>query len=89
MNVAPNVDQALKMRRLETFTVEGAAPNVLVADEMAWSALQRVLGNDPLAKWDCKVMLHDYVPGENTESGEPCVKFHAEFVRMPDEPVDQ
>lgn len=85
MNVAPNVDQALKMRRLETFTVEGVAANVLFADEMAWGALRLILGNDPLAKWDCKVMLHDFLPGDQTQSGEPAVKFHAEFVRIPDE----
>ena len=85
MNTPSNVDQALKMRRLETFTVEGVAANVLFADEMAWGALQQVLGNDPLAKWDCKVMLHDFVPADTTEAGEPAVKFHAEFVRIPDE----
>jgi hypothetical protein len=85
MNIAPNVDQALKQRRLEVFTVEGVAANVLVADEMAWKGLQEVLGNDSLRAWDCKVMLHDYVPADATQSGEPAVKFHAEFLRQPDE----
>lgn len=85
MNVAPNVDQAIKMRRLEHFTVEGAAQNVLLADSMSWQALEQVLGGDPVAKWDLKVMLHDFVPGEHTQDGNPAVKFHAEFVRTPEE----
>jgi hypothetical protein len=29
-------------------------------------------------------MLHDFVPAEQMASGEPGVKFHAEFARKPD-----
>lgn len=80
-----NTDQILRNRRLETFTVEGAAPNVLLADSMSWAGLESVLGGDPVAKWSLKVMLHEYVPAENGPDGKPCVKFHAEFARVPDE----
>lgn len=85
MNTPPNIDQALSMRRLETFTVEGMAENVLRADEMAWAGLESILGADPVAKWALKVMLHDLVPWETTQNGRNAVKFHAEFVRTPDE----
>jgi len=85
MNINPVVDQALRQRRLEVFTVEGAAENVLRADEMAWSALESVLGNDPVAKWSLKVMLHDLIPADTMADGRAAVKFHAEFLRQPDE----
>jgi hypothetical protein len=79
-----NVKQVLAMPRMETFTVEGAAPNVLMADQMAWGGLEAILGGDPVAKWALKVMQHEFVPAENSPGGEtPCVKFHAEFVRSP------
>ena len=88
-NLSGNVEQVLRMRRLETFTVEGAAPNVLLADQMAWGGLEAILGGDPVAKWSLKVMSHDYVPVENSPvDGHPCVKFHAEFVRQPDEAAE-
>jgi hypothetical protein len=89
MNMNGNTEQVLRMRRLETFTVEGAAPNVLLADSMAWAGLESILGGDPVAKWALKVMQHDFVPAENSPMGDaPCVKFHAEFARTPDESAE-
>ena len=72
------------MPRLETLTIQGAAPNVLMADQMAWGGLEQVLGSDPVAKWALKAMSHEFVPAANAPGGEnPCVKFQAEFVRSP------
>jgi hypothetical protein len=35
------------------------------------------------------VMTHEFVPAEHSPGGEhPCVKFHAEFVRVPDESAE-
>lgn len=81
-----NIDQILRMRRLETFKVAGSAQNVLLADQMAWGGLESILGGDPVARWSLKVMSHEFVPAEHSPGGErPCVKFHAEFARTPDE----
>lgn len=85
---ALNVEQILKQRRLETFVVEGAAPNVILADSMAWNGLEQILGTDPVAKWSLKLMAHEYVPADNGPDGKPCVKFHAEFARVPDEDAE-
>lgn len=83
-----HVEQILRAKRLESFTVEGASPNVVLADSMAWAGLESVLGTDPVERWAIKVMQHDYVPAENGPDGKPCVKFHCEFIRMPDEDAE-
>ena len=78
---ATNIDQVLAARRFETFTATGKAPNIILADSMAWSALESVLGGDPITAWALKVMTHTFDP-----QGEKGVKFQAEFARIPDDP---
>ena len=44
--VSINIDQILSMKLAETFTVEGLAPNVVEAHNIAWRALENVQGSD-------------------------------------------
>lgn len=77
-----NVDQLLAQRKLEIFTMEGKAPDVVMADQAAWRALENVLGGDPLDRWVLKGMQHIYDAYGGTGGG---VVFKAEFVRTPDD----
>lgn len=83
-----NVEQLLMAKRLETFTVSGTSHNVILADQMAWRALEAVLGTDPVQAWTLKVMAHNYaaVEDESNPEGPPkaAVSWQAEFVRNPD-----
>lgn len=81
-----NVDQLLAARRMETFTVGGVAETVLAADIMAWNALEKVLGGDPVAAWALKAMAHTYVA---LAEGDPATQFEASFVRNPDFDADE
>ncbi len=75
-----NVELLMAAKRLETFTAQGIARDVLAADMMAWNALEGVLGADHIGAWALKGMAHKYaVIGES-----PCVEFQAEFVRNPE-----
>lgn len=68
--------------KVETFTCGGRTANVLLADSLAWSWLESVLGGDPLDRWTLKAIQHMFV----LESGTPGVEFLAEFIRANDEP---
>ena len=72
-----NVEAILSQPKLETLKVEGTTANVVLADQLAWSALREVLGPDPIEAWVLKGMQHVYDNG--------AVVFVAEFVRKPDE----
>lgn len=68
--------------KVETFTCGGKTANVILADSMAWSYLESVLGGDPLDRWTLKVMQHAF----GIEAGTPYVQFLAEFIRSNDDP---
>lgn len=70
-----NIEQILSLPLAETFLVDGRAPNVLAAHNMAWDGLTGSLSTDPVAAWAMKVMQHSWVEGG--------VVFHAEFARDP------
>ena len=79
-----NTDQILAQRKLETFTVDGTAPNVVLADQQAWAALESVLGTDPIEAWLLKAMQHVFI-GDEARGSTASIAFKAEFVRTPDE----
>lgn len=70
-----NIEQIMSLPLAETFIIEGKAANVHAAHNMAHDALKNVLGIDPYAAWDMKIMNHGW-----TLQG---IDFHAEFVRNP------
>ncbi len=76
-----DIEQMLAKRLAETFTVEGFAPNVIEAHNIAWRNLENVLGDDALAAWALKGMQHVFTVIREQAS----VAFKAEFVRKPDE----
>ncbi len=71
-----NIEQILSLPLAETLMIDGRAPHVLEAHNMAWAGLTGVLGGDPLEAWSLKVMNHSW--GDSNS-----VVFHAEFVRNP------
>lgn len=83
-----NVEQLLATKRLETFTVSGNAPNVLMADQMSWQALENILGGDPVEAWALKAMQHTYAGVGDESDPKPATSFQAEFVRNPDYEAD-
>lgn len=76
-----NIEQMLAMRLAETFTIEGLAPNLMEAHNIAWRGIENVLGADILEAWSLKGMQHQYTVVRD----QPGVAFKAEFVRRPDE----
>ena len=73
-----DINQILSKPLAETFTAQGLAPNIVVAHNYAWLALEESLGGDPAAAWQLKAMQH-------VHSTEPKgVAFTAEFAREPD-----
>ena len=76
-----NIDQILSMKLAETLDVDGLAPNVVEAHNIAWRALENVIGTDGVAAWQLKAMQHKYTVVRD----EACVAFKAEFARRPDE----
>lgn len=78
-----DINQILSKPLAETFTVQGIAPNVLAAHNLAWDGLTESLGGDPLSAWSLKGMQHAL-------STEPKgVAFTAEFARDPNYENDQ
>jgi len=76
-----DIRQILSTPLMETFAVEGKAPNTMSAHNMAHDALTAACDGgtpDPLEAWALKAMLHTYDP----ETGG--VAFHAEFARNPE-----
>jgi hypothetical protein len=79
MNGMP-FDMVLSQPLAETFQAGGVAPNILAAHNLAWDALNSMLGGDPAEAWALKGMQHTYYPNPTT----PGVQFIAEFVRDPE-----
>ena len=77
-----NTMNLLGQPKTETLTVAGNAANVLLADEMAWGAMRKVLGKDPEGAWRLKAVQHNYDPKIGGVGG---VAFVAVFARIPDE----
>lgn len=72
-----DINQILSKPLAETFTAQGMAPNVIVAHNYAWLALEDCLGDDPVRAWQLKGMQH-------VHSTDPKgVVFTAEFAREP------
>lgn len=78
-----HIIQVLNAPMFETMTVAGNARDVLDANRMAWAGLEGLLGDDDVAKWALKSMLHQYNP--DGPNGSACTTFTAEFARQPDE----
>lgn len=76
-----DVNQALAQPMAETFQAGGLAPTIPAAHDLAWNALDSVLGGDPIGPWKLKAIEMTYTA--NPEA--PGVQFVAEFLRDPAE----
>ena len=76
-----NIEQMLALPLAETFVVEGTAPNVLAAHNLAWDNFKASLGGDPELAWSLKIMKH--------AAHEGAVVFRAEFARDPNYSADE